>query len=75
MECLQPRKLLAAVAINTTGAKTMCTYKLVINLSVPETDDKFNMHQHFSRMMQEMLQTDRDLAVESATAENCWMTT
>eukprot|EP00957_Ditylum_brightwellii_P204235 15338274-Ditylum_brightwellii.AAC.1 len=75
MECLPQSKLLASAATNATGAKMQYTYTVSIDFPVPNNKDRFNMHQAFSGLMQELIRADRELIVAASTVEDTWTTT
>eukprot|EP00957_Ditylum_brightwellii_P047285 3592342-Ditylum_brightwellii.AAC.1 len=75
MECFPPSKLLAGAATNTTGANMYFIYTVSIDFPVPNNKDKFNMHQAFTRLMQELIRADRELIVVATKVEDTWTTT
>eukprot|EP00957_Ditylum_brightwellii_P059158 4488840-Ditylum_brightwellii.AAC.1 len=74
-ECLPPSNLLASALTNATGVKMYHTYTVSINFPVPNNDDRFNMHQTFNGLMQELIRADRELIMVTTKVEETWLTT
>eukprot|EP00957_Ditylum_brightwellii_P002971 227578-Ditylum_brightwellii.AAC.1 len=76
IECMKPSILLANAATNATGAKKIHIGNISIDYPVPDKEDRFNIRQYFSRLMQELLKLGCDMIVGSITnEENDWTTT
>eukprot|EP00957_Ditylum_brightwellii_P210133 15364599-Ditylum_brightwellii.AAC.5 len=75
MECMELSNLLSNTTAKATGAETVYNYNVFINYPVSEKEERFNMRQCFSKLMQKLLKLDQDMIVGSTTnKENNWST-